>query len=210
PVAGCRRIRALVALPCAGRGDARGDRRGHPAGLTRLRMRASLPPAARSLLAGFADLVFAPVCLGCGSLVPAIASERRLCGACRTRLRELPRPRCPRCDSPRPPTVSAALAREGCSTCELLPPAVRSLRSAFVLEGPAHRLVHGLKYGGWHCLASLMGGRMAAVWLGRETEEEVEMLVPVPLSGVRMRQRGYNQPGLLAEVVCQIRGLQCR
>lgn len=173
-------------------------------------MRASLPPAARSLLAGFADLVFAPVCLGCGSLVPAIASERRLCGACRTRLRELPRPRCPRCDSPRPPTVSAALAREGCSTCELLPPAVRSLRSAFVLEGPAHRLVHGLKYGGWHCLASLMGSRMAAVPLGREAEEEVEMVVPVPLSAVRLRQRGYNQAALLADEVCRIRGLHFR
>ena len=109
---------------------------------------------------------------------------------------------------PRRPSISVALAPEGCPTCDTLPPAVRSLRSAYVLEGPAHRMVHGLKYGGWHCLAEPMGARMARVELGEEAEEEVRMVVPVPLSGVRMRQRGYNQAELLARVVARLRGLE--
>ena len=111
---------------------------------------------------------------------------------------------------PRPPAARAELAREGCPTCVVLPPAVRSLRSAFVLEGPAHRLVHGLKYGGWYSLAAPMAERMARVDLGEEAEEEVELVVPVPLSEVRLRQRGYNQAGLLAAEVARLRDWPCR
>jgi ComF family protein len=69
-------------------------------------------------------------------------------------------------------------------------------------------MVHGLKYGGWHCLAEPMGARMARVPIGSEAENEVRGVVPVPLSGVRMRQRGYNQAALLAEVVARLRGLE--
>jgi ComF family protein len=84
------------------------------------------------------------------------------------------------------------------------------LRSAYVLEGPAHRLVHGLKYGGWYSLAGAMAARMARVDLGEEAEEEVSLVVPVPLSDVRLRQRGYDQAGLLASEVARLRGWSCR
>lgn len=164
----------------------------------------------RSLATGFADLVFAPACIGCRALIPTSAADRRVCGACWTRLRPIPLPRCARCAMPQRPAISAALAPEGCPTCDSLPPAVRSLRSAYVLEGPAHRMVHGLKYAGWHCLAETMGNRMARVPLGEEAEEEVTIAVPVPLSDVRMRQRGYNQAALLAAVVARLRGLEVR
>jgi ComF family protein len=111
---------------------------------------------------------------------------------------------------PRRPSVSEALAPEGCATCDELPPAVRSIRSLYVLEGPAHRLAHGLKYAGWYALAEPLGERMARVPLGEEAEEEVRMVVPVPLSAVRLRQRGYNQAGILAEVVAASRGWSYR
>ena len=168
----------------------------------------TLYAAARSLLAGVADLVLAPICVGCGGLIPTTADERLICGACWSRLREIPRPHCDRCGMPRRPSISAALAVSGCTTCDTLPPAVRSLRSAYVLEGPAHRMVHGLKYGGWYSLAEPMGGRMATVDLGSEAEEELRLVAPVPLSPVRLRQRGYNQAALLAEQVARLRGLQ--
>lgn len=168
----------------------------------------TLIATARSLLAGAVDLVLAPICVGCGGLIPTTARERLVCGACWSRLREIPRPYCDRCGMPRRPSISAALASSGCTTCDFLPPAVRSLRSAYVLEGPAHRMVHGLKYGGWHSLAAPMGSRMAAVDLGAEAEEELRVVAPVPLSPVRQRQRGYNQAALLAEQVARLRELQ--
>lgn len=168
----------------------------------------SLLAAARSLLEGAVDLVLAPICVGCGALIPTTASERLICGACWTRLREIPRPRCDRCGMPRRASISEALAPVGCATCDNIPPAVRSLRSAYVLEGPAHRMVHGLKYSGWPTLAEPMGRRMARVDLGMETEEEIRMVAPVPLSPVRLRQRGYNQAALLAAQVARLRRLE--
>src|SRR5690606_8110388 len=72
----------------------------------------------RDLLRGYADLILAPVCLGCGSSIPTGAAERLVCGPCRTRLRELPHPRCPRCATPRPPAISPHLVRTGCTVCD--------------------------------------------------------------------------------------------
>jgi ComF family protein len=50
---------------------------------------------------------------------------------------------------------------------------------------------------------------MAALALPSEAEEEIRFVVPAPLSGVRMRQRGYNQAELLARSVASRRGWTC-
>ena len=96
-----------------------------------------------------------------------------------------------------------------CALCEELPPSLRALRSPFLLDGPPRELVHALKYGGWRSLAAPMGARMAAVELPVEVEEEVRLVVPTPVSAVRLRQRGYNQAALLAVVVAAARGWTC-
>jgi ComF family protein len=71
-------------------------------------------------------------------------------------------------------------------------------------------MVHALKYGGWHALASPMGRRMAALTFPLETEEEVRFVVPVPLGPARLRARGYNQAECLAREVARCRGWSCR
>lgn len=96
-----------------------------------------------------------------------------------------------------------------CALCAELPPSLRALRSPYLLDGPPRELVHGLKYGGWRALAAAMGRRMAAVDLPREVAEEVRLVVPTPVSPVRLRQRGYNQAALLAEAVAAERGWTC-
>ncbi|MGI8510424.1 MAG: ComF family protein [Gemmatimonadaceae bacterium] len=60
-------------------------------------------------------------------------------------------------------------------------------------------LVHKLKYDGWTRLAEPMGDRMARVDLPLDVVEERSIVVAVPLAPGRMRERGYNQSGLLAE-----------
>lgn len=74
------------------------------------------------------------------------------------------------------------------------------------MRGVATALVHALKYGGWPDLAEEMGARMAAVCLGRDVEEAISVVVAVPLSATRLRERGYNQAELLAREVAQLRG----
>jgi ComF family protein len=93
-----------------------------------------------------------------------------------------------------------------CRLCPDLRPALRTIRSAFLLDGPVRGLVHALKYQGWATLAGAMGTRMAAVDWPREVTEEVRRVVPVPCSAARLRERGYNQAALLAEAVAGRRG----
>lgn len=76
--------------------------------------------------------------------------------------------------------------------------AVRAARSACLLREPASALVHQLKYRGWHGLAMEMGDRMAAVPLPTDVRREASLVVPVPTTELRIRERGYNQAELLA------------
>jgi ComF family protein len=108
------------------------------------------------------------------------------------------------------PLPVTGIADASCRLCPELRPAVRAIRSAFVLEGPMRPLVHALKYGGWSGAAGTMGERMAEVSWPREVEEEVQLVVPVPLAATRLRQRGYNQAALLAEAFAAHRGWKCQ
>jgi ComF family protein len=78
------------------------------------------------------------------------------------------------------------------------------------MEGAARRLVHALKYRGWHSLAESMGMQMARLPLPIEAEEEVRFVLPVPLGRGRMRERGYNQAEVLAHAVARERRWECR
>lgn len=169
--------------------------------------------SARALLAdlagGLLDLVFAPVCVGCGAPVAREEGERRVCRACWSRSRPVPLPRCERCWSPRPSQPAGELAT-ACPECARLPPSLRAVRSAFVHEGPVRQMVHALKFGGWWSVAGPLAERMAALPLPLEVTEEVRLVVPVPLSAVRLRERGYNQAEHLAVALAARRGWSCR
>ncbi|MQA89139.1 MAG: ComF family protein [Gemmatimonas sp.] len=85
-----------------------------------------------------------------------------------------------------------------CTTCEDLRPAIRSVRSTYLLAEPVRSVVHALKYGGWFSLARPMAKRMASVEWPDEVREEVGLVTAVPTSRMKERQRGYNQAALLA------------
>lgn len=148
---------------------------------------------AGSLRDGLLDLVFAPVCAGCREPVPTAETERLVCRVCWSRVRPLPSPRCERCWAPLPAHGSGE-----CRQCPEIPPSIRVVRSARLMGEQARKLVHALKYGGWSALADPLARRMAELPLPPDVEEEARVVVPVPTSRVRLRERGYNQAGLLA------------
>lgn len=162
--------------------------------------------AAAALARGVLDLVFAPICLGCDEPISPAARERRVCPLCWSRAKPLPIPFCARCGTPKPVAPAPLPPLDGCPTCDTLPPFLRAVRSAYLMEGPPRNLVHALKYGGWRAVAVDMGRRMAAVPLPLEVREEVGWVIPVPLSRVRLRARGYNQAEMLSRVVAETAG----
>jgi ComF family protein len=151
-----------------------------------------VPPLLDSLL----DLVYAPVCLGCDCLIAPGDTARLVCRRCRTRLRTPPPPACGRCGAPLRMT-GRANRLWGCDECAEWPAALALARCACMLEAPADRLVHQLKYRGWRGLSAPLGERMARVpW--PESAHEPAVIVPVPTTAKRERERGYNQAELLA------------
>lgn len=142
------------------------------------------------------DSLLPPVCAACG--VAVAPGKAPICGACEVRLPRIPLPRCPRCGF----TRLADLSSPGhCGECEAWPEQIQRAESAFLHEPPAEALVHGLKYRGWTSLAARMGALMAPA--ARRLECGPAVLVPVPLAPARLRERGYNQAGLLAEALAR-------
>jgi ComF family protein len=156
------------------------------------------------LLHALLDLVFAPVCLGCDGLIAPGDSARLVCRRCRSRLRAPPAPRCPRCGAPRRMTGLAADTFT-CPECRDWPDALRFARSACLLEPPADRLVHELKYRGWHALGEPLGSIMSRVQWPRETHAPA-VVAPVPTTQKRLRERGYNQAAMIADAYARATG----
>lgn len=90
-----------------------------------------------------------------------------------------------------------------CPECREWPDVLRLARSACLLEPPADRLVHQLKYRGWRGLGDPLGERMAAVLWPPEAHEPA-VITAVPTTTKRQRERGYNQAQLLADSLARV------
>lgn len=157
---------------------------------------------------GLLDLFLAPICIACSGPIPTRSNDRIVCRACWARARPIPGPRCERCWHPLPLT-SPCDGTPLCKACADLRPAVRAVRSAFLLDGSVRDLVHALKYRGWSAAAAPLARRLAAVELPHEAATEIRYLIPVPLTAVRYRERGYNQSHLLAAESSALMGREC-
>lgn len=93
-----------------------------------------------------------------------------------------------------------------CQECLEWPPGLRSARSACLLHHPADALVHQLKYRGWKALGAFMAERLAAVPLPGDVAAESRLVVAVPTTEARLRERGYNQAEVLARAFAAATG----
>lgn len=77
-----------------------------------------------------------------------------------------------------------------------LPAPLLQLEWCAPFSGIARRALHSLKYAGERRLAAPLGSAIARRWA--RVGVAGDMLVPVPASPDRVRERGYDQAGLLA------------
>jgi ComF family protein len=151
---------------------------------------------------GAGDLVFPPVCVGCRDAMPEGGEFRHLCPKCATQLHFVQAPHCTTCGHP---FYGEVEGERLCPHCEGLVPAYREGRTAVLLKGPARTIVHELKYHrGLHVLEDIER-------IFRRSPEVLELargavLVPVPLHLRKLRERGYNQSRLIAEVLARAAG----
>lgn len=133
----------------------------------------------------FFALLFGGSCYLCRG-----AAASLLCAACDADLPRLAGPRCPRCalESPR---------GELCGRCLAHPPNYDATTAVLEYEFPADALVHSLKFRGELALSSFLGKLLADC----VAHENIDWVVPVPLSPERLRRRGFNQAVEIARYV---------
>jgi competence protein ComFC len=142
-----------------------------------------------------ADIVFPPQCAGCGR------AGARFCAPCRGSLAGLPAPVCVGCGYPLPEREAGV-----CPVCgQAAPGAIAGIRSAAFFEGPLRQALHSLKYKRDIILADTLAQVLAEAW--RTYAVPGDLVLPVPLSGPRLRERGYNQAALLARGFAELAGL---
>jgi ComF family protein len=142
---------------------------------------------------GGLDLVFPPVCGGCGKI------GARWCPSCQSRVSLIQQPFCEKCGIP---TRSVHI----CEKCKSNPPPYRMMRSWAVFDSPVQNALHTLKYrrnvGIGDSLAIQMKEFVCSLhW-------DIDVLIPVPLEKKRLQERGYNQVGLVARSLAYEIGLE--
>jgi ComF family protein len=133
----------------------------------------------------------------CG-LCAAPCGDALICGDC---LRALPRSlaACPVCAAP---------ATDGavCGACLARPPPFAAAVAAFIYRYPVDRLVHAFKYGGHLALAAPLAEALhGAVRNARGPCPE--LIVALPLSASRQRERGFNQAREIARWIARRAGV---
>ena len=139
-----------------------------------------------STLKRAARLLFGGSCFLCRG-----AAREVLCEDCERELPRLPRPRCPRC-------ALASPAGALCGRCLVATPRYDATVAALAYAFPADALIQALKFRGELALVPLLSGLLL-----REIApgSRVHVVVPVPLSAKRLRERGCNQALELARPV---------
>ena len=130
------------------------------------------------------DLLFPPVCGGCGK------NGMRWCRECQSRVPFITHPFCQSCGIP-------SKNDSVCEKCQSNPPAYRMMRSWAVFDYPVQNALHTLKY-----RRNAGIGESLALHVSefvRSLDWKVDLLIPVPLGKKRLKARGYNQVELVAE-----------
>lgn len=139
-----------------------------------------LSNGARALLnrcATFAQALLPQQCVLC----MARANTMAVCSPCYESLPWLPALRCPQCATP---THDGSV----CGACLSHPPHYDSVTAAFSYQWPLVPLLQQYKYGGNLALAPLFARALAI-----KLHDVADVIVPMPLSPLRLRSRGFNQ-----------------
>ena len=133
------------------------------------------------------DTLFPPICPGCGR------RGHWVCDDCRSAVTPITHVACARCGA----------IWSGRCVCEGLPRAVVGIRSAMPFDGWVRQAIHAFKYEGERARARHLADLLEPLL---ESDEAVDVTVPVPLHPTRMRERGFNQAALLAGRLAGARG----
>jgi len=118
---------------------------------------------------------------------------------CQNRVPHIQKPFCERCGIP---TTSADI----CHECKTVPPPYQMMRSWAVFDSPVQNALHTLKYRGNVSMGDVLAVQMKKFVISLDWH--VDVIAPVPLGKKRLKERGYNQAGMVARALAYEIGLE--
>ena len=157
------------------------------------------------LLEAAASLLYPSVCIVCGGKTRA---GEYLCEQCEAKAMRIVAPFCQQCSEPFEGAITTAFTCANCAHRAIhFDAAVAGYRS----RGIVRQIIHDFKYGRQIHLRHLV-----ARWLCAALDDErlrgrhFDIILPVPLHPTRQRERGFNQAGLLAELLSARISILCK
>lgn len=144
---------------------------------------------AKKLFAFVVDLFFPPRCICCGEIVPI----NKTCN-CMSELEKLRLPK----------------GKLNLSLNHQLHKYIQDAAAVYHYEGAVKKAIHRFKFEDKDYIARFLGEELALKANECYREQEIDFVVPVPLSKQRLRKRGYNQSLLLANFVALQLAIKCK
>ncbi len=153
----------------------------------------------RDLLTGLTDLVYPAQCILCKNSLGPLEKTQRLCFACQNKLVKNRPPYCRKCSRP-----LENPAHRFCLNCQNSNLEFDRAYGVFLFNKPLQKLLHLFKYGHKTGLRFFFTEQMLI--FARDYNLSVEnhdLIIPVPLHPARLRERGYNQSLLIAQMLSE-------
>lgn len=162
----------------------------------------------RELCSSIVDIIYPPLCPGCSEVLED--PDSLICSECHHALHLYPPPYCERCGTPWI-GIDPGRLKKGCQKCPPEPIGFDVARSvANYGDERVKNLVHALKYSYLTSLAEPLARILCVGFDYYFKDERLDAIVPVPLHPRKLREREFNQAGLLSQEIAKSRNLPVR
>ncbi|MGE0268030.1 MAG: ComF family protein [Candidatus Omnitrophota bacterium] len=154
----------------------------------------------RSLVIGLKDLVYPPICTICRERIPSAHPFKGLCLPCNARIVMNAPPSCVKCFRP----LSTSHPGVYCRNCTRQTIHFDFAYCSSPFTPFLRQLLHLYKFHQKTYLRHTFADHMIRFIRQYNLDmDQFDLFVPMPLSGVRLRERGYNQAGLIAQLLAK-------
>ena len=112
-------------------------------------------------------------------------------------------PRCKKCGKP-----IQKETEEYCYDCKKTEHYYEWGRSLWIHKAPVNEAIYAFKYKNRRCYGEVFARELATVYGKRLKEQNVELIIPIPLHKSRRRERGYNQTEIIAKYLGDYTGIE--
>lgn len=140
-------------------------------------------------------MLYPPTCVGCGM------RGYRFCPRCTAQVKTLGNNVCQICGEP-------GIYDDFCKRCSDHTPAFHAIRSWGIYEEPLNRAIQALKYKRNLPLGYIFASNLVPIY--KDQGWSLNLVVPVPLSKRRKRERGFNQSEYIAQPLARQLGITYR